>query len=41
MTLLVRLSHAFAGFALDVAFEAPPGLTALVAPARAAWWPLA
>ena len=35
MTLLVRLSHAFAGFALDVAFEAPPGLTALVGPSGA------
>ena len=29
MTLSVRLTHAFAGFALDVAFDAPPGLTAL------------
>ena len=29
MTLSVRLRHAFPGFALDVAFEAPPGLTAL------------
>lgn len=29
MTLSVALSHAFPGFALDVAFEAPPGLTAL------------
>ena len=29
MTLSVTLRHAFAGFALDVAFDAPPGLTAL------------
>ncbi len=29
MTLSVALSHRFPGFTLDVAFEAPPGLTAL------------
>ena len=29
MSLSVRLAHAFAGFALDVAFEAPAGVTAL------------
>lgn len=29
MTLSVRLHHAFAGFTLDVAFQAPPGITAL------------
>lgn len=29
MSLSVRLSHAFDGFALDVAFEAPAGVTAL------------
>ncbi|MBI1220887.1 MAG: molybdenum ABC transporter ATP-binding protein [Rhodobacteraceae bacterium] len=29
MTLSVTLQHAFAGFTLDVAFEAPPGLTVL------------
>ena len=29
MTLSVSLSHAFAGFTLDVAFEAPPGITVL------------
>lgn len=29
MTLEVRLKHAFPGFALDVAFAAPPGLTCL------------
>ena len=29
MTLSVRLRHAFAGFALDVAFDAPGGVTAL------------
>lgn len=29
MTLEVRLSHGFPGFALDVAFSAPPGVTAL------------
>ncbi len=29
MTLSVRLTHTFAGFALDLAFDAPPGLTAL------------
>ncbi len=29
MTLSVALSHQFPGFTLDVAFEAPPGLTAL------------
>jgi molybdate transport system ATP-binding protein len=29
MTLEVRLKHAFAGFDLDVAFSAPPGLTCL------------
>ena len=29
MMLSVRLTHAFAGFDLDVAFDAPPGLTAL------------
>jgi molybdate transport system ATP-binding protein len=29
MTLQVALRHAFGAFALDVAFEAPPGLTAL------------
>ncbi len=30
MTLSVALSHRLAGFTLDVAFEAPPGVTALV-----------
>ena len=29
MSLAVSLRHAFPGFALDVAFEAPPGLTVL------------
>ena len=29
MSLAVRLSHRFSGFALDVAFEAPAGVTAL------------
>lgn len=29
MTLSVALSHAFPGFTLDLAFEAPPGVTAL------------
>ena len=29
MTLAVDLSHRFAGFALEVAFDAPPGVTAL------------
>ncbi len=29
MTLSVRLKHAFPGFTLDLAFDAPPGLTAL------------
>lgn len=29
MTLSVRLEHAFPGFALDVAFDAPPGVTVL------------
>lgn len=29
MTLSVRLKHAFSGFSLDVAFEAPAGVTAL------------
>jgi molybdate transport system ATP-binding protein len=29
MTLQVALTHRFEGFALDVAFEAPPGVTAL------------
>lgn len=29
MTLQVALQHGFPGFALDVAFEAPPGVTAL------------
>ncbi|MBT9386524.1 molybdenum ABC transporter ATP-binding protein [Pseudooceanicola sp. CBS1P-1] len=29
MTLSVRLRHGFGGFALDIAFEAPPGLTVL------------
>jgi molybdate transport system ATP-binding protein len=29
MTLSIRLQHAFSGFDLDVAFEAPAGLTAL------------
>lgn len=29
MTLAVRIAHRFPGFALDVAFEAPPGVTAL------------
>ncbi len=29
MTLEVRLRHAFGGFSLDVAFEAPPGVTVL------------
>ena len=32
MTLSVRLRHDFAGFALDVAFEAPPGATVLFGP---------
>ncbi|MEO0370554.1 MAG: molybdenum ABC transporter ATP-binding protein [Pseudomonadota bacterium] len=32
MTLSVRLSHAFEGFDLDIAFEAPPGVTALFGP---------
>ena len=35
MTLSVAIRHAFPGFALDVAFEAPPGLTALVGPSGA------
>ncbi len=29
MTLEVRLAHRFPGFALDVAFRAPSGVTAL------------
>ena len=29
MTLSVRVRHVFAGFTLDVAFEAPPGVTVL------------
>ena len=29
MTLTVSLSHAFAGFRLEAAFAAPPGVTAL------------
>ena len=29
MTLTVQLNHHFAGFTLDVAFQAPPGVTAL------------
>ncbi|ABV95216.1 molybdenum import ATP-binding protein modC [Dinoroseobacter shibae DFL 12 = DSM 16493] len=29
MTLSVRINHGFPGFALDVAFDAPPGITAL------------
>ena len=29
MSLSVRLVHRFSGFSLDVAFEAPPGVTAL------------
>ena len=29
MALSVRLSHAFSGFALEAAFEAPPGITVL------------
>jgi ABC-type molybdate transport system ATPase subunit len=29
MSVSVRLSHDFGGFALDVAFEAPAGVTAL------------
>jgi ABC-type glutathione transport system ATPase component len=29
MTLSVSLSHAFAGFRLEAAFAAPPGVTAL------------
>ncbi|GAB5375013.1 MAG: molybdenum ABC transporter ATP-binding protein [Acuticoccus sp.] len=29
MTLTVAIAHTFGGFALDVAFEAPPGVTAL------------
>jgi molybdate transport system ATP-binding protein len=32
MTLQVTLAHRFAGFALDVAFEVPPGVTALFGP---------
>ncbi|MCC7320500.1 MAG: molybdenum ABC transporter ATP-binding protein [Rubellimicrobium sp.] len=32
MTLSVRLRHAFADFSLDVAFEAPAGITALSGP---------
>ena len=32
MTLSVALRHAFPGFTLDVAFEAPSGLTAMVGP---------
>ncbi|MGV8987088.1 MAG: molybdenum ABC transporter ATP-binding protein [Cypionkella sp.] len=32
MTVNVTLSHRFAGFALDVAFEAPAGVTALFGP---------
>ncbi|MEO0752129.1 MAG: molybdenum ABC transporter ATP-binding protein, partial [Pseudomonadota bacterium] len=32
MTLSVALRHAFAGFELNVAFEAPPGVTALFGP---------
>ena len=32
MTLQVRLTHRFAGFDLDVAFDAPPGLTVLFGP---------
>lgn len=32
MSLQVRLSHAYPGFALDVAFEAPRGLTVLFGP---------
>lgn len=32
MTLSVALAHAFPGFRLDLAFEAPPGVTALFGP---------
>jgi molybdate transport system ATP-binding protein len=32
MTLSVAVRHAFAGFELDVAFEAPPGVTVLFGP---------
>ena len=32
MTLQVRLSHRFVGFALDVDFQTPPGLTVLFGP---------
>ena len=32
MTLSVQISHTFAGFDLDVAFEAPPGVTVLFGP---------
>lgn len=32
MTLSVRLGHGFAGFDLDIAFDAPPGLTVLFGP---------
>lgn len=35
MTLTVALRHAFPGLALDVAFEAPPGVTALFGPSGA------
>lgn len=32
MTLKIALSHAYPGFTLDVAFEVPPGVTALFGP---------
>lgn len=32
MTLSVAITHRFSGFALDVAFEAPPGVTVLFGP---------
>ena len=32
MTLTVALTHRFPGFALDVAFQVPPGVTALFGP---------
>ena len=32
MTLSVQISHTFADFDLDVAFEAPPGVTVLFGP---------
>ena len=35
MTLAISLSHRFEGFDLDVAFEAPPGLTVLFGPSGA------